>query len=53
MATYKNGVTYSGTFAGISVTFTLVNFTNKTVDNFNRLLAEKALEHLKKEEKTV
>lgn len=40
---YQEGKQYSGTFAGIRITFTFENLTEKTAGKFNRAWAENAL----------
>ncbi len=45
--TYENGKQYSGTFAGVKVTFSLQNFSEKVVERFNKSLAEEAMRHEK------
>jgi hypothetical protein len=40
---YQNGKQYSGTFAGVKVTFTLHNFSEKVVERFNQKLVEEAM----------
>jgi hypothetical protein len=42
---YQNGKAYLGTFAGVKVTFTLQNFSQKVVEKFNEALV-KEVKHL-------
>lgn len=44
---YKNGVKYEDTFAGIKVSFVLVNFSKNVADKFNKLLVQEAMRHEK------
>jgi hypothetical protein len=44
--TYKNGKQYQGTYGGVAVTFSLVNFSQKTVERFNEALAKEAMKNL-------
>lgn len=40
---YENGKTYSGTFAGVKVTFSLQNFSEKVVETFNQALVTEVM----------
>jgi hypothetical protein len=46
---YQNNVKYQGNFAGITITFSLQNFSQKTVERFNELLAKEALKTIENE----
>lgn len=46
-AMYENGKQYSGTFAGIKVSFVLVNFSKNVADKFNKLLVQEAMKNEK------
>jgi hypothetical protein len=45
--TYENGKQYKGVYGGVSVTFRLVNFSEKVVERFNKSLAEEAMKNEK------
>ncbi len=47
---YQNSKTYSGTFAGIRINFSIENFSEKAVQRFNETRAEIALQKIKGEE---
>lgn len=50
--TYKNNVKYSGQYGGISVTFSLSNFTPAVTETFNKLLAEEAVKRVQETRQT-
>lgn len=47
---YQNGVKYTGRFAGVEVSFVLHNFSPAIADEFNRQLAERAVQYAKENE---
>lgn len=47
---YKNSNNYNGTFAGIRITYSLENFSEKAVQRFNAARAEIAIQKIKGEE---
>lgn len=45
---YKNGKLYKDTINGIEIEFSVENLSEKTIDKFNRTLAEITIEKRKK-----
>jgi hypothetical protein len=46
---YQNNVKYQGNFGGVAITFSLQNFSQKTVEAFNEKLAKEALKTIENE----
>ena len=49
VAVYENGKQYQGVYGGVTVTFSLQNFSKQTVERFNELLAKEALKTIENE----
>jgi hypothetical protein len=47
---YRNNVRYEGVYGGVSVTFTLENFSERAVEHFNELLVREAVKSIENRE---
>lgn len=43
---YQNDMKYQGNFGGVAVTFSLQNFSKKTVERFNEALAKEVAKNV-------